>query len=447
MDESAIAEDALRQVRALLEEGDIEAAKALLETLLPPDRADVFEELDPEVQRTLLPTLDAEDAAGILEEMDDAEAAELAEGLNSLDLARILDEMEPDEAADILGDLESNLSRAVLARMAEAEEVRPLLVHPDESAGGLMTTVFLAFPETMTVRQALASMRTGPLIEVPRLFVVDGENRLVGSADLFHVLRSAPTVRLSELVEPGIVTVHADDDQEAAARLMVRYDLDVVPVVDDDNCLVGAITADDLVDVLEEEATEDVQRLGGAEPLGRPYRSTSIAQTVRSRVGLLVLLLATFAVSSVIMDLFRERLEAAIILTFFVPMLMGTGGNTGSQTIATLIRALAVGDVHPGEAPAVLWRELRAGLVLGALLAAAAYLVVSLWGSPRVALAVGVSTLAIVVWANTLGALLPLAAARLRLDPALVSGPLLTTIIDATGLLIYFGIAGLILGI
>ena len=166
---------------------------------------------------------------------------------------------------------------------------------------------------------------------------------------------------------------------------MVRYDLDVVPVVDDDNCLVGAITADDLVDVLEEEATEDVQRLGGAEPLGRPYRSTSIAQTVRSRVGLLVLLLATFAVSSVIMDLFRERLEAAIILTFFVPMLMGTGGNTGSQTIATLIRALAVGDVHPGRRPR-LWRELRAGSSRGLLAAAATRL--SLWGFPG-GLAVG----------------------------------------------------------
>ncbi|NLD71373.1 MAG: magnesium transporter, partial [Chloroflexi bacterium] len=155
MDESAIAETALRRVRELLDAGDVEGAKILIEDLLPADRADVFEELELEEQRSLLPTLDVEEAAEVLEEMEDVDAAALAAQLNSLDLARILDEMEPDEAADVLGDLDAAMSQAALARMVEAEEVRPLLVHPDESAGGLMTTAFLAFPETMTVRQAL----------------------------------------------------------------------------------------------------------------------------------------------------------------------------------------------------------------------------------------------------------------------------------------------------
>jgi len=447
MDESAIAETALRRVRELLDAGDVEGAKILIEDLLPADRADVFEELELEEQRSLLPTLDVEEAAEVLEEMEDVDAAALAAQLNSLDLARILDEMEPDEAADVLGDLDAAMSQAALARMVEAEEVRPLLVHPDESAGGLMTTAFLAFPETMTVRQALTAMRSGPIIEAPRLFVVDEGNHLVGAADLFLVLRSAPDVRLVDLVDRGIVTVHVDDDQEAAARLMVRYDLAAVPVVDGENCLVGAITADDLVDVLEEEATEDVQRLGGAEPLARSYRTIGVLAAAWKRVGWLYILFVAGTLSSSVMGLFEEQLEQAVVLAFFVPLLIDTGGNAGSQTIATVVRALANGDITMHDGLMVVLHELRTSLALGVMLAVGAFLVGIVWAGTQVALAIALSILGIVVWAATLGAVLPLFAVRVGLDPALVSGPLLTTVVDATGLLMYFSIASAILGL
>jgi magnesium transporter len=301
----------------------------------------------------------------------------------------------------------------------------------------------------MTVRQALLAMRRAEahILDVPRLFVVDVEGHLAGAVNLYTLLRADPNTTLGALMEREIVTVHAEDDQEVAARLMLRYDLSAVPVVDDDNCLVGVITGDDLADVLEEEATEDIQRIGGSEPLGRSYLGSSIRSAVRARLGWLILLLITTALAGTIMSLFEEQLEEVIVLAFFVPMLMDTGGNAGSQTIANVVRALAVGDVILSDGLRVFVRETRAGLALGILLGVCAFVIALVWSPGLVAFTVGLSVGAVIMWANILGAVLPLLAARIGQDPALISGPLLTTIIDATGLLIYFSIARLVLGI
>lgn len=447
--ETDIVDATLQDVRQALDERDITRAVRLLHRLLPPDQADVFEELDIEQQHALLPRLRLPEAADIMEELQDEDAALLARGLSPAVLARILDQMEPDEAADVLGDLDAALSAAALARMEEADEVRPLLVHPDESAGGRMTTEFLAFRESMTVRQALLAMRRAEnhILEVPHLFVADVEGHLAGAVDMYTLLRAEPNTTLGALMDREIVTVHPDDDQEVAARLMLRYDLPAVPVVDDDNCLVGVITGDDLADVLEEEATEDIQRIGGSQPLGGSYLGSSIKSAVRARIGWLVLLLITTALAGTIMSLFEQQLEEVIVLAFFVPMLMDTGGNAGSQTIANVVRALAVGDVTLSDGLRVLVRETRAGLALGVLLGICAFVIALVWSPGPIAFTVGLSVGAVIMWANILGAVLPLIAARIGQDPALISGPLLTTIIDATGLLIYFSIARLVLGI
>jgi len=227
-----IVEATLQDVRQALDERDITRAVRLLHGLLPPDQADVFEELELDEQRVLLPRLRLPEAADILEELEDEYAALLARRLSPAALARIVDQMEPDEAADLLGDLDAALSTAVLARMEEADEVRPLLVHPDESAGGRMTTEFLAFRESMTVRQALLAMRRTEdhILEVPRLFVADTEGRLVGAVDLYALLRADASTTLGDLMDREIATVHPEDDQEIAARLMLHYDLPVVPV-------------------------------------------------------------------------------------------------------------------------------------------------------------------------------------------------------------------------
>ena len=378
----------LFKVRELLEQNDIDGAIDLIESLLPADQADVFEELDPEQQDTLLPQLETEYAADILQELGDEEAAELAARIDADTLAPIVDEMEPDEAADLLGDLDPSLSMDTLAQMQDADEVKPLLLHSDQTAGGLMTSEYLAFPQNMRVEQALAAVRawTPKGRESAYLFAVDQQGYLVGTVNLFQMLRADPKTPLSALMDSEVLRVQTSDDQETAARLMARYDLTAVPVVDEDGRLVGVITVDDLVAVLEEEATEDIQRIAGSEPLDRPYLDAGVVSMAWKRLGWLLLLFVTGTLTGSVMRLFEGLLSRMVVLIVFVPLLIGTGGNAGSQTTATIIRALAVGDISLRDSWRVIWHEFRAAIILGILLSVIAYLRAVTWGtSPAMA--------------------------------------------------------------
>jgi magnesium transporter len=248
-------------------------------------------------------------------------------------------------------------------------------------------------------------------------------------------------------MDPEVISVQAETDQEECARLMSRYDLLALPVVDAEGVLLGLVTIDDVVDVLEDEATEDFQRLGGAQPLRRRYLGTGILTVSRKRIGWLLLLFLTETLTGSVLRYFEDELQSVVALTFFVPLLIGTGGNAGSQTISTIIRALAVGEIDLRDALHVLWHELRIGVLLGLTMAGIGYLRALTWGS-TVALAQTVASaiFLIVVWANGLGSVLPLVAARLRIDPTVVSGPVMGTLVDATGLFIYFTIARTMLG-
>jgi len=448
--EQRVLDQTLARVRARLEANDVAGAIAIIEALRPPDQADVFEELQPQEQDLLLPRMDIEDAADILEELEDEEAAEVASRLDMQTLAPILDEMASDEAADLLGDLEPEQVKEALAQMADADEVRPLLLHPDETAGGLMTSEFLALRRNMTAAQALAAVRAwAPEAETAHyLFVVDGEGRLCGVVSLLNLIKAPPTARLDELMDPDVIYVQADADQEHCARLMARYDIMALPVVDENHFLIGVITVDDLVEVLEDEATEDIQRLGGALPLDKPYLDTPVLQVAWKRIGWLLLLFVTGTLTASVMRYFEGVLTAEVALAFFVPLLIGTGGNAGSQTTATIIRALAVGDVRWRDVLKVFWHESRTGLLLGLAMAIVGFIRALTWGATvPLALAVSTALVAVVLWANVVGALLPLLAARLRIDPTVISGPLMSTLVDATGLFIYLTIAKVILGI
>ncbi|HUX75818.1 MAG TPA: magnesium transporter [Anaerolineae bacterium] len=445
-----VLDDVLARLRAALERDDLSGATAIIEALRPPDQADLFAGLDEEDQVTLLPELDPADSADILEELDDAEAAELVATLPTDTLIRIVAEMEPDEAADLLGDIHPQRAQAVLAGLEDPDEVRPLLLHPDDSAGGLMTSEFLALRRLMTAAEAIQAIHAWkPAAEtVYYLFVVDGHGRLCGMVNLRQLIVAEPSTPIVEIMDPEVISVRAGTDQEDCARLMSRYDLLALPVVDAGDVLMGVITIDDLVDVLEEEATEDIQRLGGTQPLDRPYLDTSIFTITRKRIGWLLLLFVTETLTGSVLRHFEHELQSAVALSFFVPLLIGTGGNAGSQTTSTIIRALATGDVGLADALRALWHELRTGLLLGIGMAAIAYARALTWGSTQaLAVTVSLAILAIVVWANGLGSLLPLLAARLRIDPAIVSGPVMSTLVDATGLFIYFTMARLILGV
>ena len=448
--QTPVLDTVLAHLRAALKNDDLGEAAAIIEALRPPDQADLFAELDDEHQIALLPTLDPADSADILEELADEEAAELVEGLATETVIRIVDKMEPDEAADLLGDIQPEKAQVVLDGLEDADEVRPLLLHPDDSAGGLMTSEFLVLRQRMTAAEAIQSIRSWkPEAEtIYYLFVVDQQGRLRGVVSLRQLVTADPPTPIVQIMDPEVISVPAGTDQEECARLMARYDLLALPVVDSGDVLLGVITIDDLIDVLEEETTEDIQRLGGAAPLGRSYLDSSVFTVTRKRVGWLLLLFVTGTLTGSVLQFFEEDLTSVVALMFFVPLLIGTGGNAGSQTTSTIIRALAVGDIDFGDAARTLWHELRTGILLGVLMAVAAYVRAITWGTTQaLAATVSLAVLAIVVWANGMGAVLPLLATKLRIDPALVSGPLMSTLVDATGLIIYFVMARLILGL
>ncbi len=448
--EAFILNDVLARLRAALERDDVAGAAAIIAGLRPPDQADLFAELNDEAQVALLPKLDPADSADILEELDDEAAAELVAALSAEAVIRIVDQMEPDEAADLLGDIHPQQAEVVLAGLEDPDEVRPLLLHPDDSAGGLMTSEFLALRRRMTAADAIHAIHewSPEAEEIYYLFVVDGVGWLCGLVSLRQLIVAEPDTPLHAIMDPEVISVQAGTDQEECARIMTRYDLLALPVVDSVGRLLGVVTVDDVVDVLVDEATEDIQRLGGAQPLERPYLDTGILTIVRKRIGWLLLLFVTGTLTGSVLRLFEDDLKAVVALSFFVPLLIGTGGNAGSQTTSTIIRALAVGEIDLGDALQALWHELRTGLLLGLAMAAIAYGRAVTWGySQALALTVSLAIMTIVVWANGLGSILPLLAARLRIDPAVVSGPVMSTLVDATGLFIYFTIAGVILGL
>lgn len=448
--EQRIINGALEEVRTRLEVGDLDGAVAIIERLRPADQADVFEELEPQTQVELLPRLDVGDSADILEELEDEDAADLAEQLDPAVVAQILDAMEPDEAADVLAEMEPHQRFEAIARMADPDEVRPLLLHREETAGGLMTSEFMALRRRMTAAEALAAVHEwAPEAESSHyVFVVDRENRLVGVVSLVQLIKADPNTRVADIMDPDVISVHVGTDDEECARVMTRYDVLALPVVDDQNHLVGVITADDLMEVLEEEATEDIQRLGGAQPLDRPYLDTSVFTVARKRAGWLLLLFVTESLTGTVLRHFEHELGTAVALTFFIPLLIGTGGNAGSQTVTTIVRALAIGDIRLRDALRVLAHELSVGLFLGMTMAIIGFGRALTWGTTQsIAMAVATALLLVVVWANVVGSLLPLIAHRLRIDPAIVSGPFMSTLVDATGLLIYLSVAKFILGI
>jgi magnesium transporter len=440
--------DVLNKLQVSLEHDNLDEAIALIQSLRSPDQAEVFSELEKHEQTALLPRLNPSNSADILEELDEQNAVKLVANMPTATVARIMDKMEPDEAADLLGDMPSHRAQAVLAKLEEPEEVRPLLIHPDDSAGGLMTSEFLALRPGTTAGEALDALRQWkPDVEsFYYLFVANQSKKLCGVVGLRQLIVAPLDTPIRDLMDSDVISVKVGTDQEECARILSHYDLLALPVVDDDDVLLGVITIDDVVDVLQDEATEDFQRMGGALPLDQPYLETGVFKIAKKRVGWLMLLFITEMLTGTVLRHFQDELQVVVALSFFVPLLIGTGGNAGSQTTSTVIRALAVGDIALKDAMQALWHELRTGLLLGLAMALIAFVRAMTWGSTTpLAETVAVAIFVIVIWANVLGAVLPLLAAKLGIDPPIVSGPVMSTLVDATGLFIYFSLAKFLL--
>ncbi|HHN93874.1 MAG TPA: magnesium transporter, partial [Anaerolineae bacterium] len=411
----------------------------------PPDQAEIFGDLPPAEQDQLLPHLDLEDSADILEELEEEEAVEVAKRLDANELARILDEMEPDEAADLLGDLTPERAAEALAAMEEPDEVRPLLLHADESAGGLMTSVKVLLHKGMTAEGAIAYLRAvaPESDDVYYLFVVDQDMRLVGVVSLRQLVVSPPWKRVEDIMDPDVIYVRADTDQEEAARLMARYDLLALPVVDEHRRMLGIITHDDLVEVLEEEATEDIYRLGGVLDENPP--DVPIPAALRTRLPWLVLNLGTALASATILSAFESTIARVAVLAAFFPIVAGVSGSAGTQTLTVTVRGLALGELSPRDALPAIGREMLIGLANGVAIGGLVAIIALVWkDTPLLGAVVGVATLLNMIGAGIAGALVPVLMQALKIDPALASPILVTTITDASGYFIYLGLATLV---
>ena len=436
----------LELVREALAREDWNQAVALVEALRPPDQADIFGELHPADQDQLLPRLDLEDSADILEELEEVEAAEIAARLETEELAQILDEMEPDEAADLLGDIAPEQAAEVLAAMEEPEEIRPLLEHADESAGGLMTSAKITLHKEMTVQEAISHLRVlGPETEtIYYLFVVDEEVCLVGVVSLRQLVVASPSACIADLMDPDVIRVRADADQEDAARLMSRYDLLALPVVDGDEHLLGLITHDDLVEVLEEEATEDIYRLGGV--LEEHPPDVPVPAALRTRLPWLALNLLTALISATVLKTFESLIAQVALLAMFFPVVAGVSGSAGTQALTVTVRGLSLGELDARDGFRALAREILIGMANGLTVGALVALVALVLGGPPILGAVaGLATLLNMIGAGIAGAMVPILMQVLKIDPALASPILVTTITDACGYSIYLGLATLVL--
>jgi len=441
----------VRRIHAALGIQRPQDAIAILNDLHPVDRAEVFNTLPEEEQELLLPLLDIPTTADLLEALEDEDALDAIEDFSPEKLGDVLDEMEPDEAADLLGDLPTAQLNQALANMEEADDVIPLLAYPDETAGGLMTTSYIALRRHTTVEQAIEFLRQVELdTEIPYyLYVVDREKKLIGVVGLRELVVSPASTLIESIMDREVLFASVGTDQEEVAHIMSRYDLTALPVVDEIGKLMGVITHDDIVDVLEDEATEDILHLGGVESgpiIDKPYWAQQMRDVVRSRFFWLLLLFIAETFTGTVLRHFESELTTVVSLSFFIPLLIGTGGNAGSQTVATIIRALALREIRPRDAIKVWWREAQTGLFLGLLIGLVALIRALLWGVEyQLAITVAITIATIVVWANIVASVVPIVAHRLGIDPTILSGPMMTTLIDGTGLLIYFSLAAMIL--
>jgi magnesium transporter len=415
--------------------------------LRPADQAEVFNELNDLEQSTLLGYLDVSTTADLFDELEDEETLEAAENLTIERLADVLDEMDPDEAADLLGDLPPQQAEQALAQMDDPEDVIPLLGYPDETAGGRMTTAFIGLRPHTTAETAIQFLRdVGIENDVPYyLFVVDRHKRLVGVTGLRELVISKPQTTMDQIMDPNVLYVTTDTDQEEAARMMTRYDLQALPVVNDDKHLMGVITYDDILDVIEDEATEDIYRLANVSDIDLNPDST-ISQQVGGRLPWLILNSVASLLAAWVISNFGDLLVQVAVLAFFQSVVAGLGGSAASQDVVMIVRALALEKINTKEAWLILLRQISVGFLQGTALGIIVGIGVGIWqGNPFLGLVLGLALVGNMVVAATVGTLVPLLLNHFKQDPAVASSVLVTATTDAMGFLIYLSLASLFL--
>ena len=438
------------QLELLLNQGNLEGAKALLVPVQPVDIAEAIEGLPESMQVIAFRLLSKTEAIEVYEHLDSAIQQALIQEFKRQEVLDIVDKMSPDDRAKLFDELPAKIVRRLLAQLSpgERQATALLLGYEEDTAGRIMTPEYISLKETLTVSQTLEKIRSLANASeiIYYLYVIDASRHLKGIVSLRDLVISPPETPLSEIMTRDVVSVHTDTDQEEVARTIQRYDLLAVPIVDREARLVGVVTVDDVIDILEQEATEDIYALGGVQSDGDNYFQTNLITVARRRVVWLFVLLLTNTVTGTIIRSQENLLQQVVTLAAFIPLLTGTGGNVGAQSSTVVIRGLnteEITDMGPGK---VVFREALAGILLGTILGVMAT-VWAYWlqGNLFVAISVGISLIAIALLASVAGSALPFLFRSLGLDPALMSAPFITTAVDVLGVLIYFNIAKIIL--
>lgn len=444
--------DIQSDVKGLMVKRNWRALKAALSIWQPQDAADLLENLPPRERVILFRLLPRDMATEVFENLEADPQEELLEAFSDTEAAPLLEDMSPDDRTELLEELPDRVTRRVFRLLSPEQRkiAQKLLAYPEDSVGRLMTPDFVKVRKHWTCGQALKHIRWIAIDKetIYYLYVVDDENHLIGVVSLKNIVLAPQEEPLWQLGADEPIYVHTHTDQEEAVQLLRRYDLQALPVVDSNVRLIGIVTFDDLMDVQAEETTEDMQKMAGIVPTEKPYFETRFGEIYLKRVVWLAVLGVAGVFSAGILRYYDNALTHMVALAFFIPLLMGTGGNAGSQMAALVIRSLATAEVTPGDFLRLLRREILMGLILGCSLAVVGFLIAwSLKGDPKIGLSLGLAMIGTITAANFVGFSLPLLFKAIKLDPAFMSGPVLTTITDVVGLIIYFNITRLILGV
>ena len=449
----AITLPAEEDILSLLDNKKYAAIRDLFVEMNPADIAELFNDLPKDRIPILFRLLPKELAADTFVEMETDIQTHLIKGFSDSELREVLDEMFVDDAVDIVEEMPANVVKRILSN-TDADTramINKILQYPDDSAGSLMTVEYVSLRKNMTVTEALTRIRrTGVDKEtIYTCYVTEYNRKLLGLVTAKDLLLSEEDALISDIMETNMIYVHTHTDKEEVAQRFSKYNLLALPVVDDEERLVGIVTIDDAMDVMEEEATEDIEKMAAIRPGDKPYFQTSVWQTYLARIPWLLILMVSATFTSMIITHFESALDASIVLTAAIPMLMDTGGNCGGQASVTIIRSLSLEDIEFKDIFRVIWKELRVGLLCGISLAIVNFAKMLILGQGPV-LIVAVISLALfcaVVVAKFIGCVLPMLATKIGFDPAVMSSPFITTIVDALTLLLYVNLAIAILHI
>ena len=445
----------------MLEDKKYSTLRDILVTMNPSDIAAVFAGLEEKQIPLLFRLLPKETAADTFVEMEPEEQEILIRGFSDNELKEIIDELYVDDAAELVDEMPANVVKRIL-KQADPEmrkSINQILRYPENSAGSMMTTEYVTLRPQMTVEEAILRIRRQGVDKetIYTCYVTDKNRHLIGFTTVKDLLLAEDDeMAVEDIMETNVISASTHTDQEEVAQMLSKYNFLALPVVDTENRMVGIVTFDDAMDVLEEEATEDMEIMGGMLPSEKTYLKSSAWELFKNRIPWLLLLMVGATFTGIIITAFESALAAQVVLTAFIPMLMGTGGNSGSQSSVTIIRALSLGEVEFSDLPRIIWKEIRTAVLCGAALAVVCF--VKIWlvdkmllGNQDITLMVdAVVCLALfvtVLSAKLVGAVLPLVAKALKLDPAVMASPFITTIVDALSLLVYFLFASMLLGL